>query len=106
MKDIRSWLVRMTEGVFCLGMFMMVVPVVLGMQCYTVISESMEPEIPKGAVIYVRKIPFSRIRPKDVITYRIGQKEGTVTHRVVRIDEKRRCCLQKGTEMKFRMHVR
>ena len=43
MKGVRSWLVRMTEGVFCLGMFMMAVPVVLGMQCYTVISESMEP---------------------------------------------------------------
>ena len=64
MKDIRSWLVRMTEGVFCLGMFMMVVPVVLGMQCYTVISESMEPEIPKGAVIYVRKISLFRDQAK------------------------------------------
>ena len=101
MKDIRSWLVRMTEGVFCLGMFMMAVPVVLGMQCYTVISESMEPEIPKGAVIYVRKISFSRIRPKDVITYRIGQKEGTVTHRVVRIDEKRKVLFTKGDRNKI-----
>ena len=34
--------------------------------------------------------------PLDVITYRIGQKEGTVTHRVVRIDEKRKVLFTKG----------
>ena len=44
---------------------------IFGYRFYIIMSGSMEPEIPKGAVIYVRKISFSRIRPKDVITYRI-----------------------------------
>nr|WP_294525158.1 signal peptidase I [uncultured Blautia sp.] len=96
MRSIRSRLVKLTEGMFCLGMLMMAVPVLVGMQCYTVISGSMEPKIPKGAVIYVKKIPFSKIRPKDVITYRIGEKGGTVTHRVVRIDKDKKVLFTKG----------
>ena len=96
MKKIKSGLTRLAEGILVIGMLMMAVPVIWGMQCYTVLSESMEPKIPKGAVIYVKRVPFAQIKTGDVITYQMGPESVTVTHRVVNIDKDKRVLFTKG----------
>lgn len=61
----------------------------LGLQVYTVLSGSMEPQYPVGSLIYVKKVDYKTLQPGDVITYKLtGQTIST--HRItqVLIDEK------------------
>ena len=61
-------------------------PSIFGYHVFRVSSGSMEPELMKGDVILVKKVPMSEIKKGDIITYksRTGQMEGEmITHRVV-----------------------
>jgi signal peptidase len=66
-----------------------------GIQVYSVISGSMEPEFPVGSLIYVKKVEPSTIEVDDVITY-VLPSETPSTHRVVRIDEENQLFYTKG----------
>ena len=66
-----------------------------GIQVYSVISGSMEPEYPVGSLIYVKKVEPSEIEVGDVITY-VLPSETPSTHRVVRIDEENQLFYTKG----------
>jgi signal peptidase len=56
-----------------------------GVQLYTVLSGSMEPEYPVGSLIWVKPTAASELAVGDVITFRLGN--GTKgTHRIVDID--------------------
>ena len=60
----------------------------LGFQVFTVLSGSMEPEYPVGSLIYVKEVDYTQLKPRDVITFMLG--ENTIaTHRIteVLIDE-------------------
>ena len=61
----------------------------VGLQVFTVISGSMEPNYHLGSVIYVQKVAPETLKERDVITFMLG--ENTVaTHRIIEIvpDEK------------------
>jgi signal peptidase len=68
---------------------LMLVPGLLGLQRYAIVSGSMEPTIPKGSVVYDELVPVEDLRVGDVITfvpppeYHISQP---VTHRIVEIE--------------------
>ena len=66
-----------------------------GVQVYSVVSGSMEPEYPVGSLIYVKDINPSEIEVNDVITY-VLPSETPSTHRVVRIDEENQLFYTKG----------
>ncbi len=66
-----------------------------GIQVYSVVSGSMEPEYPVGSLIYVKKVDASEIEVDDVITYVLPDNTPS-THRVVRIDEENQCFYTKG----------
>lgn len=66
-----------------------------GVQAYSVISGSMEPEYPVGSLIYVKEVDPSEIKVGDVITY-VLPNETPSTHRVVRIDEENQHFYTKG----------
>ena len=66
-----------------------------GVQVFSVISGSMEPEYPVGALIYVKKVDPSEIKVDDVITY-VLPTEMPSTHRVVRIDAENELFYTKG----------
>lgn len=66
-----------------------------GVQVYSVISGSMEPEYPVGSLIYVKEVDPSEIKVADVITY-VLPSETPSTHRVVRIDEENQLFYTKG----------
>lgn len=68
----------------------------LGFQCYTVISGSMEPEYMVGDLIYVKKVDTSRIKVGDDITFVLNEDLVVATHRVVRVDTENQHFYTKG----------
>ena len=54
----------------------------LGIRTYTVLSGSMEPAIPTGALLLVRPVQPEELESGDVITFHVGEGM-TATHRVV-----------------------
>ncbi len=62
------------------------IPMVLGAQSYTVLTGSMRPTLPPGALVAVRATDPSDIRIGDVITFQVRSGEPEVaTHRVAAI---------------------
>lgn len=59
-------------------------PKLLDYQVYTVVSGSMEPEIPVGSLVYVKGMEPEDVQKKDVIAF-YGGRDATalITHRVV-----------------------
>ncbi len=57
-----------------------------GIKVYTVLSGSMEPEYPTGALIYVKEVEPEELKVKDVITYELAGNN-VATHRIVGIRE-------------------
>ena len=66
-----------------------------GIQVFSVVSGSMEPEYPVGSLIYVKKVDPSEIKVKDVITY-VLPSETPSTHRVIGIDNEKQLFYTKG----------
>lgn len=63
-------------------------PLVLPFKALAVLSGSMEPTLPTGALAIVREVPATTLGPGDVITFgRPGDPRALVTHRVSRIVE-------------------
>lgn len=57
---------------------------IIGIQPYTILSGSMEPDYPVGSLIYVKEVDYQEIQSGDVITFMLD--ESTVaTHRVVEV---------------------
>ena len=60
------------------------VPSILGWTTATIVSGSMEPEIPVGSMVLAVKVPYDEIKPGDILMF---DSNGTlVTHRVVAND--------------------
>lgn len=58
---------------------------VCGIQLYSVLTGSMEPELPVGSICLIdRRYSFSELIPGDIITFRLSD-DSVVTHRAVRI---------------------
>ncbi len=57
-----------------------------GLSPFTVLSSSMEPAYPVGALIYVRQIPSDSIQVGDAISFVMNEDLVVATHRVVDID--------------------
>ena len=68
----------------------------LGYQCYTVISGSMEPEYSVGDLLYVKKVNVNNIKVDDPITFILNEDLVVATHRVVRIDAENQRFYTKG----------
>lgn len=56
----------------------------LGIQMFTVLSGSMEPEYPTGSLIYVKEVETDEIQVGDVITFMLSETT-TATHRVIEV---------------------
>lgn len=55
-----------------------------GLQIYTVLSPSMEPDYPTGALIYVKEVDPSELKVGDVITFKLGSST-SATHRIIEL---------------------
>lgn len=68
----------------------------LGYQCYTVISGSMEPKYMVGDLIYVKEVDVNSIKAGDDITFILNENLVVATHRVVRVDAENKHFYTKG----------
>jgi signal peptidase len=77
-------------GIVLLAVFVAyAAPQVVGAQgSYVVLSGSMEPAISTGDVVFVYETNPAEISEGDVITYRRGETETPITHRVVEVVER------------------
>lgn len=62
---------------------LLVVALLLGLRPVVVVSGSMEPEIPVGALVVTRVLPAGDVEVGDVVTVPRPRGDGLVTHRVV-----------------------
>ena len=62
------------------------VPKLFGIKLYGIMTESMSPQYNVGGVVYVKSVEASSVKIDDVITYRTGRGEESVTHRVIGIE--------------------
>ena len=86
-KNIGAIILRILAGILLIGVILMCVPLTVprlfGYQIYTVISGSMEPEIPLGSLVYVKSADPETVVEGDVIAY-YGSTDGSIiTHRVI-----------------------
>lgn len=56
----------------------------IGIDVFTVLSGSMEPNYHVGSLIYVREVDYKQLKAGDVITFMIDENT-TVTHRIVEV---------------------
>lgn len=78
--------------VFCLATVLVLVAIVFialpllgGLEYRTIVSGSMEPEIPVGSLVIIEKVKDEEIKIGDVVTFYLSG-ETTVTHKVVGYD--------------------
>lgn len=69
---------------------------IMGYQCYTVISGSMEPVYSVGDLLYVKEVNPNNIKVGDPITFILNEDLVVATHRVVRIDAENQRFYTKG----------
>lgn len=69
---------------------------VVGLQVFTVLSGSMEPAYPTGALIYVRSVDPYKVEIGQPITFVLNEDLAVVTHRVVDIDAQNQQFYTKG----------
>lgn len=73
------------------------VPKLFGYQIYNVLTQSMEPALPVGSAIYVKRCDPQALRQGEIITYRLSEATGLVqTHRVVENDTQAKQLITKG----------
>ena len=73
------------------------IPKLFGYQIYNVLTQSMEPAMPVGSAIYVKRCDPQALRQGDVITFRLSEATGLVeTHRVVENDTQAKQLITKG----------
>lgn len=68
----------------------------LGYECYTVISGSMQPKYNVGDLIYVKDVDVNSIKPGDDITFILNEDLVVATHQVIRVDAENKHFYTKG----------
>lgn len=74
---------------------LLIIPTILGYKSLAVLSGSMEPKYPVGAIVYAKEVDPSTLQVGDVISYSIGE-ETLVTHRVFKIIPEEQQLITKG----------
>ena len=68
----------------------------MGYECFTVISGSMEPNYSVGDLLYVKDVDPNTVAVGDPITFILNEDLVVATHRVVRIDKENQRFYTKG----------
>lgn len=81
--QVVSWVIIL--GVVAVLLVALVIPRSAGATPYAVLTGSMRPDYPPGALVVIRPVSEAEINEGDVITYQLESGKATVvTHRVVR----------------------
>ena len=85
----KRWYARV--GTLAVGVVVMCAVALVGMRLagfrtFTVMSGSMEPDLPVGAMIYVQPVDYRELEVGDVISFVANDDKTVVTHRIVEIE--------------------
>ena len=70
--------------ILILGCIPLTVPRAMGYELYTVITGSMEPNVPVGSLVFVKDVDPVEVQEKDIIAFYGGKDSNAIiTHRVV-----------------------
>ncbi|MBR3195975.1 MAG: signal peptidase I [Clostridia bacterium] len=84
-------------SVAVLASLVLVVPAVMHVKSYAVASGSMEPAMPVGSLVLVRKVDPENLKAGDIIVFGGTRSDGeNVTHRVVENDQDQKQLTTKG----------
>ena len=79
---ILAWICYIAIAVYAI----ICLPIVFGHKPLVVLSDSMEPNIKEGSIIYYKKVPKKEIKEGNIISFKVEDK--IVSHRVYKVDEK------------------
>lgn len=80
--QIAAWLILLS--ILSVATIMIVIPRIAGATAYTVLTASMEPEMPPGSLAVIRPQDPATLRTGDVITFQAESgKASVITHRIV-----------------------
>ena len=68
----------------------------LGYECYTVISGSMQPKYMVGDLLYVKEVDLNTVKVGDDITFILNEDLVVATHQVIRVDAENQRFYTKG----------
>ena len=91
--------ILISSVVLCIFAFLIMIiyiPKAFGYKTYYIRTGSMEQTIPKGSLVFARKISFEQVKAGDVITFTNDDKDDFFTHRVVEIDKENQMLVTKG----------
>ena len=79
---ILAWLSYVAIAVYAI----ICIPIIFGHKPLVVLSNSMEPHIKEGSIIYFKKVPKKDIKEGNVISFKVSDK--IVSHRVYKVEDK------------------
>lgn len=82
----RKWLGTLAVSVVALFAMTLVGLRLAGFRTFTVMSGSMEPNYPVGAMIYVQPVDYRDLKVGDVISFVANDDKVVVTHRIMEIE--------------------
>ena len=88
-RGLKTWFSRLGSvvvGVVAICAIVLVGLRIAGFKTFTVMSGSMEPEYPVGALIYVKPVDYQSLRVGDTISYVADDSKTIVTHRIAEIE--------------------
>ena len=96
MKKVWNVISAILVGVMVVLAILLVGVRLAGVQPYAVLSGSMSPSFPVGALIYVKPAQPQEVRVGDPITFNLDGATVVATHRVISIDTENGCFYTKG----------
>lgn len=101
LKKIWSVTSTVLVAVFVLCAIFLMGSRIIGYQCYTVLSGSMEPKYSVGDLLYVKEVDPTTIEVGNDITFIVNEDLVVATHRVVRVDAENQRLYTKGLANKI-----
>lgn len=94
-EKICNWISRIIFIILLILVLLMFVPNFIGFKTFSVISGSMEPNIPVGSLVYAKSVDFDELEAGDIISYQLSE-DTMVTHRIDSINEEQKTIVTKG----------
>ena len=79
---ILAWICYVAIAVYAI----ICLPIIFGHKPLVVLSDSMEPNIKEGSIIYYKKVPKKQIKEGNIISFKVEDK--IVSHRVYKVEDK------------------
>ena len=83
---VRGSFALVLAGVILAITVLMILPQASQSRALTVLTGSMTPEIPVGAVVLVRPVDTDSLKVGQIATYQVPGKDAYITHRIVKIN--------------------